>query len=165
MLNPIWWDVRFAVRALGKTPGFTAAVVVTLALGLGANTAIFSLLDGVMFKPLDVSNVEDLFFLQKGDAPDPQFGLGPAGRFSYSAFQRLSQAVPAGASLAAMSRIALMNVRLAGNGTALYARTQLVSGGYFATFEVAPLQGRLISDADNVRIDSQPVAVVSHTFW
>ena len=165
MFEAVRDDCRYALRGFRRSPGFTAVVVLTLALGIGANTAIFSLLDGVMFKPLDVSNVEDLFLLQKGDAPDPQFGLGPAGRFSYSAFQRLSQAVPAGASLAAMSRIALMNVRLAGNGAAFYARTQLVSGGYFATFEVAPSQGRLISDADNLRIDSHPVAVISHAFW
>ena len=165
MLESLWQDVRHAARSLRRTPGFTAAAVITLAIGIGANTAIFSLLDGVMFKALDVAEAGELLLLRNASGPDLQFGLGPDARFSYPAFQRFSRALPDGTALAAMSRIALMNVRPGTRGQAVHAGTQLVSGAYFSIFQARALRGRLIVNADNLQIDSHPVAVVSYAFW
>jgi predicted permease len=161
----LWQDIRYSVRSLRRTPAFTAAVVITLALGIGANAAIFSLLDGVMFKPLDVPNADELSLLQRGSAPDLQFGAGSGARFSYPAFQRLSEALPSGTSLVAMSRIALMTLRSSESSQAIHARTQLVSGSYFSTLRSPVSQGRLIDDSDNLQQDSHPVAVLSYAFW
>lgn len=172
-MNGVRWidglaqDLRYAVRALRRTPAFTTAAVVTLALGIGANTAIFSLLDGVMFKPLDVPAAEELWLLQNvgPDGPDPERGIGPTARFSYPAFQRFVQALPSGTSFAAMSRVALLNVRFGEQVSAARVRGQLVSGSYFPMFRTTAVLGRLIEDADNVHIDAHPVAVISHAFW
>jgi predicted permease len=172
-MNGVRWidgwaqDLRYAARSLRRTPAFTAAALVTLALGIGANTAIFSLLDGVMFKPLDVPAAEELLLLQNvgPDGPDPELGIGPTARFSYPAFQRFVRTLPQGTSLAAMSRIALLNVRYGERVQAARVRGQLVSGAYFSTFRATAARGRLIEDADNAHIDAHPVAVISYAFW
>jgi predicted permease len=172
-MNGVRWidglaqDLRYAARSLRRTPAFTTAAVVTLALGIGANTAIFSLLDGVMLKPLDVPAAEELLQLQNvgEDGPDPELGIGPTARFSYPAFQRFVRALPAGTSLAAMSRIALLNVRFGERVEAARVRGQLVSGAYFSAFRATAVEGRLIGDADNVQVDAHPVAVISYALW
>ena len=76
-------DLRYAVRSLRRTPGFTVAAIMTLALGIGANTAIFTLLNGVLFKPLPVDRPDDLVFFHEsntGGESDLQGGTGPAAR-------------------------------------------------------------------------------------
>ena len=100
-------DIKYGARALRRTPGFTIAVVATLALGIGANTTIFTLLDAVMFKPLPVPASRELVTLYENApdaAPDIQGGTGRYLRFSYPRFQRFEQALGPMGSMAALTR-------------------------------------------------------------
>ena len=168
MIDTIWQDLKYAARSLRRTPGFTAAAMVTLSLGIGANTAIFTLLDAVMFKPLNVPASEDLVTLyeqpREGD-PDTTGGAGRYLRFSYPRFERLRAAVGSAGSLAAMTRTSTLVVRFPGQRQAESVRAQLISGEYFATLEVPMAKGRSIG-ADDVRLaGAAPVAVIGDRLW
>ncbi len=82
-LETIWRDLRYALRMLRRNPGFATVAVLSLALGIGANTAIFSLIDTVLLKMLPVKNPEQLVFLERGDVPP-----GPQRSLSYAFFQQ-----------------------------------------------------------------------------
>src|SRR5688572_15609138 len=134
MLDAIWRDVRYALRSLRRTRGFTAAAVLSLTLGIGANIAIFALLDAVLFKPLALPGVNELVELYevppKG-APDSEGGTGQYLVFSYPRFQRLEAALGARGTLAAMTRSSRFVVRTRQSPQVEIAQAQLVSGGYF----------------------------------
>ena len=161
-------DVRYGARSLKRTPGFTLAAVITLALGIGANTTIFALLDAVIFKPLPVPAANELVTLYENapkGVPDAAGGTGRYLRFSYPRFQRLEQAIGTEGSLAAVARGSRFISRLPGNSQAIPVEGQLVSGRYFETLGIAAARGRLLA-ADDVRVDgTEPVAVVSDGFW
>ncbi|MPY87432.1 MAG: FtsX-like permease family protein [Luteitalea sp.] len=171
-------DIRYASRSLRRTPVFTAAAVITLALGIGANTAIFTLLDAVIFKPLAVPAANELVALYE-NAPqgvpaaavrsggiDPS--VGPATRylrFSYPRVQRLERALASHGSLAAMTSNMRFVARLPGSPETTRVDAQMVSGRYFATLGISAARGRLLT-ADDVRINQvDPVAMISHGFW
>ena len=108
MLDTLIQDVKYAARSLRHTPGFTAAAIVTLALGMGANATIFTLLDAVLFKPLPVSRPDELLTVHENspDAapnalPDTAGGTGRYLRFSYPRFQLLQRALGNKGTLAA----------------------------------------------------------------
>ena len=92
MIDTLIQDLKYAIRSLRRTPGFAVAAIVTLALGIGANTTIFTLLDAVMFKPLNVPAPQELVALyeqpREGN-PDASGGTGRYTRFSYPRFERL----------------------------------------------------------------------------
>ncbi len=168
MIDTIWQDLKYAARSLRRTPGFAAAAIVTLALGIGANTAIFTLLDAVRFKPLNVPAPHDLVTLyerpREGD-PDATGGTGRYMRFSYPRFERLRVALATRGSLAAMTRTASFVVRFPGQAQAESIRTQLVSGEYFSTLDVPVVRGRPIG-LDDVRLaGAEPVAVIGDRLW
>ena len=161
-------DLRYTVRSLYKAPGFTLIVVSTLSLGIGVNTAIFTLLDAVVFKPLPVPAPHELVALHEtrpeGTA-DVSGGSGRFLRFSYPRFERLRQALGAEASIAAVTRSSMFVVQLPGVPQAQFLQGQLVSGDYFSTLGVSSARGRTLT-ADDVRHDAMsPVAVVSDGFW
>src|SRR5262245_57507334 len=106
MLDTLLQDVKYAARSLRRTPGFTAAAIATLALGIGANATIFTLLDAVLFKPLPVSRPNELLTVyehspEPNALPDATGGTGRYLRFSYPRFQLLQAALGANGSLAA----------------------------------------------------------------
>jgi predicted permease len=161
-------DLRYAVRSLRRTPGFTVAAIMTLALGIGANTAIFTLLNGVLFKPLPVDRPEDLVFFHEsntGGESNLQGGTGPAARFAAPLFQRFQEAAGPSIPFAAFSRVASFPGRLGSGDTYEPLRVQLVSERFFETFAVRAQLGRVLTAIDNQRLDAHPVAVVSDTFW
>ena len=168
MFDALRQDLRYAARSLRRTPGFAIAAIVTLALGIGANTAIFTLLDAVMFKPLNVPSPEDLVTLYErprdGDA-DATGGTGRYMRFSYSRFERLQGALGSRGSLAAMTRTGNLVVRLPGQKQPESVRAQLVSGEYFSTLQVPVVHGRAIGRDDVSVTNGQPVAVIGDRLW
>jgi predicted permease len=170
-------DLRYGIRMLRKNPGFTAVAVLTLALGIGANTAIFSVLDAVMLEMLPVRSPRDLILLRwtAGGWPSVTEDLegtslrnpdGPgftSESISYPAYQALRDRNTVFSDLFAFaSNLDGFNVQF--NGQAHSALTQPVSGNYFSGLGVQTILGRPIFSDDDAAA-SPPVAVVSHRFW
>jgi len=163
-------DIRYAIRVLRRSPGFTSIAVLTLALGIGANTAIFSLIDAVMLQMLPVEHPEQLVLLtdpsDRGVSVDTRES-GVRERMSYPEFQELraNNRVFSG-MFAAQNEVSDLDI-VPGSGSAqpVKAQTQLVSGEFFAVLGVQPIMGRVFTpDEDKVQ-GANPVAVVSHDFW
>jgi predicted permease len=161
-------DVQYAARSLRRTPGFAAVAILTLALGIGANVTIFTLLDAVVLKPLPVPAASELvMFYENGPegAPDPTGGSGRYLRFSYPRFQRLEEALGSLGSMAAVTRSSLFTVRLAGATTPEFLNAQLVSARYFETLGVSAARGRVLTPEDGHLDHVAPVAVISDGYW
>jgi predicted permease len=170
----LWWDhlcqdLRYGFRLLVKSPGFTAVAVLTLALGIGANTAIFSVLNSVLLRELPVRDPHQLVFLTNPDKHGMEQGFGDGARdlLTYPEFQELegNNDVFSGL-LAAASSPPLLPVETAGEtGEPVPGRVSLVSGSYFSVLGVSPILGRTFNtEVDTVR-DASPVAVISYRFW
>jgi len=147
-------DLRYALRSLRKTPGFTVAAVLTIALGVGANTAIFSLVDAVLLRVLPVQNPKQLVF------PTAAGTAGPSGAPPYPCFERLRSGTSSFAGLAAFTGDEL-RVEIDGNPEQVMG--QIASGNYFEVLGVKPAIGRLMTEQDE-KLDG-PVAVISHSYW
>jgi predicted permease len=150
-------DIRYTLRNLRSHPAFALVAVLSVALGIGANTAIFSLLNGVALKWLPVAAPEQLFALGWSDPHMPR-------RFSWPTFQRLQAAVPHTA-MTAVSGVVRMNCVVNGAPAAEIAYGQLVSGEYFSVLGVRAAMGRLLAADDNRTIGGNPIAVISYGFW
>ena len=164
-------DLRDALRQLRKAPGFTATVIITLALGIGATTAIFTLVHQVMLKSLPVTNPDELWRIgdklrccnwggyTQGD--DGDFSL-----FSWEAYKNIREHTPEFAELAALQAgNAPLGVRRGGSQAPVDTRNgQYVSGNFFRTLGVQPWLGRLTTDSDD-QIGAPPVAVLSYRVW
>jgi len=168
VIDTLIQDLKYAVRSLRRTPGFAVAAIVTLALGIGANAAIFTLLDAVMFKPLNVRAPQELVALyeqpREGN-PDATGGTGRYTRFSYPRFERLQAALGTRGSLAAMTRTTSLVVRFPGEIQSEAIRAQLVSGDYFATLDVSLAHGRPLGAGDVRSTGAAPVAVIGERLW
>ena len=157
LLETTLQDLRFSFRQLRKHPGFAAVVVVSLALGIGANTAIFTLLDTVLFRMLPVAAPTELYFVQR---------LQPEGSstgFAYNEFRRMRAQNPVFADLAAYST-ARLNVGIDGSIEPT-AEGQLVSGSLFQLLRMNAVAGRMIGPEDDETPNAEPVAVLSYTYW
>src|SRR5579875_590076 len=160
-------DVRYAWRRLAQSKGFTFVAILTLALGIGANTAIFTLIDAVMLKPLPVRHAAELYRLGDDDNCCVISGLeGPHfSIFSYSLYQYLRDHTPEFRELAAF-QAGLEPVSVAESGSAypLSFTGELVSGNYFSTLGVEAYRGRLIRSDDDQAMRTA-VAVMSYRAW
>ncbi len=157
-MNGLIQDLRYALRQLHRSPGFALVAISTLALGIGANTGIFTLVNAVLLKSLPVPNPEQLFLVRQRDR------FAEQTRVSYPLYQRMLKAMPASAHLAAMTRPSDFYLKI-GSGQPEMTKGQLVSGNYFQTFETYPLLGRLLTPEDNRIVDGHPVAVISYGCW
>jgi macrolide transport system ATP-binding/permease protein len=151
-------DVRYAVRGFRKSPGFTLIAVLTLALGIGANSGIFSLVNAVLLKSLPVPNPEQLFLVKMSGR------LAENTRFSYPSFENMRGALPESAVVAAMTWPADFYASFGSNQPEMVTG-QLVSGNYFQTLEVLPALGRLLTSDDDRLVGGSPVAVISYGCW
>jgi predicted permease len=153
-------DLAYAFRMLRKSPGFTLAVTLSLALGIGANTAIFTLMDAVMWRMLPVQDPENLLVVvrQRGDARSQALRLN----FNYRQF-RLLRDHNTVADLAAYSH-APINVVVDGQPDPTI-HGQLVTGDYFRLLGVDPTLGRRIGPEDDRVVNGHPVAMLSHRYW
>jgi predicted permease len=150
-------DLRYGLRMLKKSPGFTAAVVLSLGLGIGANTAIFSLIDAVMLRMLPVRDPQQLYLVGSTDGSSTGYG------WTYQQYRMLRDDTPTFAALAAYSPVRL-NVGVDGSVEPT-AAGQLVSGNYFATLGVNAVAGRTIGPEDDRIPDAHPVAMLGHGYW
>src|SRR5262245_60678641 len=160
----LWRDLRHAVRRLRLEPGFAAVAVLSLALGIGANTAIFQLLDALRLRSLPVPRPNELASVQIVDNPHGRTG-GFSGRYpqlTYAMWERLAASQQAFSRFAAWSSEPL---NLAPGGEARNAEALWVSGNFFETLEVPALMGRVITPADDRPGCAMPGVVVSETFW
>jgi predicted permease len=164
-------DLRYGVRMLGKNPGFTLIAVLSLALGIGANTAIFSLLDAVLLKSLPVQEPDKLVLFGSGEETGLNTGFPNRSweLFSYPFYQEVRQRQEVFTEVAAIlnnprSPYGVVNIRGA-SGEAEKLNLQLVSGTYFSVLGVQASLGRAFTDADEHRAGGPPVAVVSYDWW
>ena len=163
-------DLREAVRQLRKAPGVTTTAVVTLALGIGATTAIFTLVHQVMLKSLPVAKPEELWRI--GDKVrccnwgGYTQGDGDFSLFSGEAYKNFRTQTPEFVELAALQAgNAPLGIRRAGSRAPADTRNgQFVSGNFFRTFGVQPWIGRLMTDEDDAE-GAPPVAVLSYRIW
>src|SRR5215472_8954321 len=161
-------DIWVALRQFRKSPGFAITVVLTMALGIGANTAIFTLVHAVLMKSLPVADPKTLY--RVGDLDDccVNGGFindnGDFDLFSYDLYRHIQDNTPEFEQLAAFqSGQNMMNVRV-GNNLAKSERTEYVSGNYFSTFGIGAYAGRLFEPSDDVP-GAAPVAVLSYAAW
>ncbi|QOY91543.1 ABC transporter permease [Paludibaculum fermentans] len=150
-------DFRYACRVLRQSPGFSLAVAFSLALGIGANTAIFTLLDAVMWRLLPVERPAELQLLTHGE------GSSFEGGFTYGQFQSMRRQNRVLQELAGWSS-ARINISVDG-GTEPALSGQLVSGNYFSVLGVRALAGRTIGREDDLVPNGHPVAMISHAYW
>src|SRR5579864_3743238 len=136
MMETILQDIRYGLRVLGKSPGFTALAVLTLALGIGANTAIFSILDPLLLRKLPVHNPDELVWVDAIGTMGTAVGIAEVETF----YAYHDKAVVF-SSVLAFSGIAPYEVTH--NGRTALANGELVSGNYFAGLGVRPFAGRL----------------------
>ncbi len=156
-------DIRLALRALRKSPGFTATAILTLALGIGANTAIFQLLDAVRLRSLPVADPQALAAVQIKDG-NGGFGVsaGYETDVTYPLWQRIRENQQAFSQVFAWSNA----VVALGQGQQQHdAKALWVSGDAFATLGMVPVRGRLITEADDHPGCGTPGAVISYAFW
>ncbi|MFN8573774.1 MAG: ABC transporter permease [Gemmatimonadaceae bacterium] len=156
-LEDIGSDVRYAVRALRRTPVFTASAILTLAVGIGANTAVFNLTDAVLLRTLPVLRPNELVAVKRVGLGDDNY------RFSHPSYERLRHAMPDTTAMAAMSSTLRMWAMIGDAPEATIG--QLVSGEWFGVLGVRPAMGRLIDPSDNRDLGGHPVAVLSHAYW
>ena len=164
-------DIRFGIRGLLKRPGFTAIAVITLALGIGANTAIFTLLNAVLLKPLPVPNPEQLVLFDDAAGEGTRNGGPQVGRwtlFSTSSYEFFRDNNHSFSSLAAFrsgeSRLSVRDPSAAAGQPAQRAQAHMVSGNYFSTLSQNPFLGRLITPDDDTP-EARPAAVLSYGYW
>src|SRR5579863_7224748 len=157
-------DIRFALRTLGKNPGFTPVAVLTLALGIGANTAIFSLTDQVLLRLLPVERPKELVVLRSpGPSPGRNWNDGPGGTsFSYPAYKDLRDQNQVLAGLIARFST---QVSVVAQGSSELATGELVTGNYFRVLGVQPTMGRVFGAEDETAPGANSVVVLSHGYW
>jgi len=172
-----WHDVLFGLRMLAKSPGFTATAVLTLAIGIGANTSIFSLLNAVMLQSIPVRHPEQLVVLRWSVRELPEEsnigtssygdclwvpGVQQSCSFSYPMYEAILARTNVFSSVLAMAGAGQLD--LSGNGPASLVGGELVSGNYFDTLGVSSALGRTLAPSDD-QPGAIPVIVLSHAYW
>jgi predicted permease len=172
MFDSVWKDLRYSWRGLLKRPAFTAVALVILALGIGANTAIFTLINAVILRPLPVSNPKELVLfsdvasegtstLDEGDVPTGRT------RFSFATLKYIREHDPSFQQLSAFrsgdSRVSVRRPEAPGEQSQR-ATAHLVSGNYFAVLGVEALHGRVLTEQDDADA-APPAAVLSNGYW
>jgi predicted permease len=151
-------DIRYALRQLGRSPAFTLTAVLILSLGIGAVTAVFSLIDAALLKMLPVRSPEQLVELKN---INPGFPINDA--FSYPAFKSLQRQTQTLAGTFAFRKLHDVDIEVDGRGG--LAEGQLISGDYFSVLGVKAIQGRTILPSDESLPGQSPVAVIGYDYW
>jgi putative ABC transport system permease protein len=154
-LEPLWHDLRFGVRMLLKKPGFTLIAVITLSLGIGANTAIFSVVYAALLKPLPYRDPDRLVFLRSTQ---------PNGRLSLLSFQEFNEFREQSGMFESLAAEVTQSVNLTGVSQPDRLRGGFVSANFFETFKIAPLIGRTFAQGED-GAGAERVVVISQNLW
>ena len=161
-METLWQDIRFALRSIRKNPGFTAVAVLSLALGVGANTTIFTLLNAAFLAPLPVERPSDLVAVYTTDQANIG-GLGNLQPMSYPNLKDMrqrSEYVPDMAGYSLPTPVSIITA-----SSPQQAFVELVTGNYFSVLGVKPAKGRVFGAHEDTKPGGAPVAVLSHGFW
>jgi len=171
-LDNFFADIRLAIRQLIKSPGFTSIALLSLALGIGANTAIFTLIHQVLLRDLPVANPEQLVHFGDGTSGGIAGGIdiGAFGLFPWSFTRQVQsnpgpfQGIASYGSFSAQVKVSLPGAT-ASNAPSFLAPASIVSGNYFSVLQAPALFGRTLADADDANPGSGAVVVLSYHFW
>src|SRR5262249_46407460 len=176
-LGTLWQDLRYGLRLMTRSPGFTTIAVLTLALGIGANTAVFSLMDAVMFRALPVQDPKQLVVLKWSANKDPKYHWYSNYGDTKSGPRDPSNPSGTSFSLPFLEEVQKSNVfsgvaafsgggplTLSGNGSASSVNGQSVNGDFFSTLGIHPAIGRLLQPSDN-EPSSSPALVLNYGYW
>ena len=158
-------DVRYGLRTLARNPAFSAVAVLTLALGIGANTAIFSLTDQILLRRLPVRNPEQLVSLRTTGSNQGHVwsdSIDDSGMFSYPVYKDLRDRNQTFSNLLARFPT---SVSVSGQGSTELAQAELVSGNYFEMLGVQPALGRVFSASDETAPGANALVVLSYGYW
>jgi len=176
-MKALWHDVRYGLRQLRKSPGFTVIAVLSLALGIGANTAIFSMINGILYKSLPVRDPHELRVINWTCDPthhwpnmrDREGGWGRTksnvlycGSFPYPAYRDFAEQAKGFSDIFAFSHVNSKTINA--GGVVTLANEQRVSGNFFRSYGARILIGRSITSEDD-RPDAPPVAVLTYPLW
>jgi putative ABC transport system permease protein len=163
-MGTLWQDVRYGLRTLARSPGFTATALLVIGLGIGANTALFNALDQVYMRPLPVRKPHELASVQYHYRSPDGGWESIEGTFNYAAYETYREQSGVFAGLAAFTRGQAMNLRIGDEMARVEAVA--VSVNYFSTLGVQPALGRLfVPEQEQSDAADYPVAVISHGLW
>ena len=164
-MNTLWLDIRYALRQLRKSPGFTITVVLTLALGIGANAAVFTLFDQVLLRMLPVQQPKELVRFQWSggfSGSMSSFGGDSNNYFSYPMYKDLRDHNQVFQGMIAADKT---SVGVSWHNQAEDKDAEVVTGNYFQLLGLRPALGRLLTPQDDTAKNANPVAVLSYTYW
>ena len=157
LIEDLWRDFRFSLRSLLKRPGFTAIALLALALGIGANTAIFTLVNAVILQPLPYRDPDRLISVYGTRNRSTQGSVGPTDFLDYRSQNKTFEQFAASGSM-------MLPMNLTGSGEPERLNASIITGNYFDTFGVRPALGRGFS-LENEKTGQDHVTVLSHAFW
>jgi predicted permease len=167
----LWRDIRYALRQLRKSPGFTITAIITLALGIGANTAIFTLVHGILLRSLPVADPARLYRIGdtaeccvEGGYPGAASDTGDFSIFSYDLYQYLRNSAPEFEQLAAVQAGQWPWSVRRGNALPKSLHGEFVTGNYFSTLGLGAYAGRVFNDNDDTPA-AAPATVISYKMW
>jgi len=158
-------DIRFALRMLRKSPGFTAVAVITLGLGIGANTAIFTLFDQVLLRRLPVRDPQQLVQLRYSGADTGRTSTRSRNHGDYFSYPMYGDLRDRNTVFRGMLATFARQVGVQWHNQPELANAELVSGNYFNVLGVSPAEGRLLLRSDDVTQNANPVVVLSFGYW
>src|SRR5215472_9956000 len=164
-MDSVFQNVRYALRQLGKHPGFSLVAVLTLAVGIGANAAIFSLVDQVLLRRLPVTEPDRLIMLKftgSDTGHTSSYGGDPGQYFSYPMYRDLRDQNRVFSGVLCMFPA---QVGVQWHDVPTLANSELVSGNYFSVLGVKPALGRLFIPQDSATHGSSPFVVLSYRYW
>ena len=167
-MEPIWQDLRVGIRWLLKSPGFTLIAVLTLALGIGANTAMFTVMNAVLLRALPAQDPQRLVILSNPESHGIGVGdgSGPRYLYAYHEFQELRDHNEAFSGICAVdSHVRRADITVEGSAQTEQANVSLVSGDYFKTLGIRPYLGRTFTAEVDKLPHANPVAIISHGYW
>ncbi len=156
-MQSLWQDLRYAVRMLAKSPGFAAVAVITLALGIGVNATVFSVINGMLLRPMPVPHPDQITVLGAQQEGTQGFQL-----FSYPDYQDIQNQMNAFSDILAF-RVSLVGLSVDGKGD--HCVISRVTGNYFTTAGIQPALGRLILPSEGQKPGADPVLVLGYNYW